>query len=83
MTASIAAAACLLCAAGCGSLLLLLSRGDRLARAALLQAVAEQAGRRADLLGLVNPPGVPRPRRRSPDVGLVRPDVTPRVMNLL
>lgn len=55
-------------------------RRRRRSRKALLRAAAAEAAARADWFGLVND-GVPA-RRRSPDVGVVRPrpDSTPRIV---
>jgi hypothetical protein len=73
VTSAVVILACLACAVACAAVVLLIHRADA-------RNAAVHMARRADWLGLVNPP-VPH-RRRSHDVGLVRPAPdAPRVLN--
>lgn len=55
---------------------------SRLVRRRRLRAAAKASAVHGMRLGVVNPADVPRPRRRSPDIGVVRPavDETPRIV---
>lgn len=82
MTAVVVVTASLVCVLACAALGVRLRRAHRLVRLILTREAADRGVERAVFLGLVNTAEVPRFRRRSPDVGLVRPAPdTPRVLN--